>query len=147
MLALLNKRAAENICGTPVMLDINITNAHIYASQYGHLCAVVFVSLWMHKGSCRTSPCSAALMRSVIYECLAAASEGIISQSQSVMCTKRRQRERIHHPFSASLSFSLCIPSTFHLCPPSPLLEDFFQCVWPCMTLTITCRAPVIPPE
>lgn len=57
----------------------------------------VFVSLWMCAG----------VMRSVIYECLPAASERIISQSQSVMCTKRRQGERIHLPFSGSLSFSL----------------------------------------
>lgn len=141
MLALLHKRAAEDICGMAVMLYIYITNAHIYALQHGHLCGVVFVSRWTHKGACRTSLCCAALMRSVIYECLAAASEGIISQSQSVMCTKRRQGERIHLPFSASLPFSPHIHSTFHLRPPSPLLQDFFQCVWPIMTLMITCRA------
>lgn len=127
MLALLHKRATENICGMAVMLYIYITNAHIYSLQYGHLCGVVFVSWWTHEGACRTSPCCAALMRSVIYECLAAASEGIISQSQSVMCTKRRQGERIHLPFSASLPFSPRIRSTFHLRPPSPLLQDFFS--------------------
>lgn len=129
MLALLQKRAAENICRTEVMLDIYIKNAHIYASQYGHLCAVVFVSLRMLKGLCRTSPCCAALMRSVIYECLAAASEGIISQSQSVMCTKRRQRERIHHPFFASHFFSLNplnLPFMSSFSSPS---RFFFQCV------------------
>lgn len=99
--------------------------ASIYSLQCGHLCGVVFVSWWTHEGAWRTSSCCAALMRSVIYECLAAASEGIISQSQSVMCTKRRQGERIHLPFSASLPFSYRIHSTFHLRPPSPLLQDF----------------------
>ncbi len=97
----------------------------IYSLRYGHLCGVVFVSWWTHEGACRASSCCAALMRSVIYECLAAASEGIISQSQSVMCTKGRQGERIHLPFSASLPFSSRIHSTFHLRPPSPLLQDF----------------------
>lgn len=56
------------------------TNVHLH-----HECAyyagtavlpVEFVSAQMHEGTSRTRPCRAALMRSVIYECLAAASEG-----------------------------------------------------------------------
>jgi len=48
MLALLHKRAAENICRAEVMLDIYIKNAHICIAIWSFVCCCVCESSKPH---------------------------------------------------------------------------------------------------